>query len=116
MACHGGFLQKMGRGCARDLCVNICISVCEYAEMAQLAYGPNGLSGKPSGAGILSHFPRLFAWREFIPVYVAGRRSTTAKRRRPLGPLPGIVMRDAALRANGYPEMGDLHGALALPR
>ncbi len=37
-------------------------------------------------------------------------------RRWSLEPLPGIVMRDAALRANGYPEMGDLHGALALPR
>ena len=36
-------------------------------------------------------------------------------RRWSLEPLPGIVQRDAALRANGFPEMGDLSGALQAP-
>lgn len=37
-------------------------------------------------------------------------------RRWSLEPLPGVVQRDAALRANGYPAMGDLHGALQVSR
>jgi acid phosphatase len=31
------------------------------------------------------------------------------------GGLPGIAARDALLQANGYPAMGDLTNALALP-
>ena len=36
-------------------------------------------------------------------------------RRWALEPLPGVVERDAALKANGFPVMGDLSGALASP-
>ena len=37
-------------------------------------------------------------------------------RRWSLEPLPGIVQRDAALRANGLPAMGDLSAALEAPK
>ncbi len=36
-------------------------------------------------------------------------------RRWGLEPLPGVVMRDTALRANGFPPMGDLSAALQAP-
>jgi acid phosphatase len=36
-------------------------------------------------------------------------------RRWSLEPLPGIVQRDAALKANGFAQMGDLGGALLVP-
>lgn len=37
-------------------------------------------------------------------------------RRWSLEPLPGVVRRDAALVANGFPAMGDLSGALETVR
>ncbi|MEO8859379.1 MAG: acid phosphatase, partial [Burkholderiaceae bacterium] len=36
-------------------------------------------------------------------------------RRFGLEPLPGMVQRDAGLRSNGFPAMGDLSGALQMP-
>ena len=37
-------------------------------------------------------------------------------RRWSLEPLPGVLERDAALRANGHPPMGDLSAALEAAR
>ena len=34
---------------------------------------------------------------------------------RSLEPLPGVTMRDDALKANGFAPMGDLSGALQAP-
>ena len=59
-----------------------------------------------------------FARRGFVDhtQYDTGSIQRLINRRFGLAPLPGIEQRDAALRANGQPPMGDLSAALDLSR
>ncbi len=59
-----------------------------------------------------------FAKRGYVDhtQYDTGSIQRLLNRRFDLAPLPGIEQRDAALKANGAAPMGDLTGALDLPR